>query len=136
MAAESMTIVTRKAIEAYAEAVENYNPVYYSREEAARAGLDGVIAPPSFHVQYKQLKLAVGAAGWLPQGSVHTKQEARFSGIVREDDYLYFSTETIESVDAKGRKLIEYLTTARNQRGEVVYQGKMTNLVPKSSGEK
>lgn len=128
---ESMTIVTRQAIQSYAEAVENNNPLYYSREDAFQAGFDGVIVPPAFHVQYKQIKLAVGSEKWLPQGSVHTKQQAKFCGIVKEGDYLYFSTEIIENFDAKGRKVIEYFSSAKNQRGEIVYEGKMTNLIPK-----
>ena len=128
---ESMTIVTRQAIQSYAEAVENHNPLYYSREDAYQAGFDGVLAPPTFHVQYKQIKLAVGSEKWLPQGAVHTKQQAKFCGIVKEGDYLYLSTETIETLDAKGRKVIEYASTAKNQRGEIVYEGNMTNLIPK-----
>lgn len=127
---ESMNIVTRHAIQEYAEAVENQNPIHASSEAAARLGYDNVIAPATFHVQYKPLKLAVGSAGWLPQGAVHTKQEAHFSGIVKAGDYLYFSTQTVETVDHKGRKCLEFITTAKNQHDKIVYQGKMTNLLP------
>jgi len=126
---ESTLIVTQHAIKAYAEAVENNNPVYFSKDDSAKLGFSNVIAPASFLGQYNQIKTAVGIAGWVPPGAVHTKQEFQFMGVVQAGDHLQTSIETINKVDNKGREYLEYATTVTNQKGEIVCKGVMTNMI-------
>ncbi len=126
---QSVNIVTRYGLKAYTDAIENHNPVYSSREEAARMGFNDVIVPPTFHAQFTPIKLAIGAAGWVPQGAVNTRLELQFCGIVKVGDYLYTSVETEERADEKSRKCIDYIYTVTNQHGDVVCKGKLTNMI-------
>ena len=124
---ESMQIITKQAISNYANAVENNDPIFFSEDDAANAGLKDIIAPSNFLGQYQVFR---NPEVKVPKGGVHTKQKMLLLKPIFKGDYIYSKTESIKMKDGKGRSLLIYKTTFTNQDNEVVCVGEMTNLLP------
>lgn len=124
---DSLWIITKQAIENYANAVENLEPMYFNKENVIGTEFDNIIAPVSFLGQYQ---MSLDPKTKVPKGGVHTKQKMSFFEPIKAGDYIYSSVETIEELDNRGRRLIKYITTFKNQADKVVCISEMTNLLP------
>lgn len=124
---EVLWVVTPQAIEQYASAVENMDPVFFSSASSKEIGFDRQITPTSFCAQYQMFQ---DPSVKVIKGGVHTKQRMSFYRPIQAGDYIYAKTEAQLLEDAKGRPTLIYITTFVNQNDEIVCRGEMTNLLP------
>lgn len=125
---DSLWIITEQAIADYSNAVENLEPMYFNKDNALKAGFENIIAPVSFLGQYQ---MSLDPKMKVPKGGVHTKQKMKFLNPIKAGDYIYSTVETVEELDHKGRNIIKYITTFKNQDNKIVCISEMTNLLPK-----
>ncbi len=128
----SVNFVTQAAIADYARAVEDFDPVYFDEKEARRQGYPGLIAPAGFTLQYAAVKWATGQAGYVPQGSVHVRQEHKLFGLVLEGDCLRTTVSVGDKYVKKDRYYLVHHIDVTNQRGERVCASRFINLLPES----
>ncbi len=125
----SINFATKEAILDYADAVEDFDPVFRNEEEAIKAGYKKIIAPPGFHIQYASMKWAIGQEKYVPQGSVHVKQKYEIYGLVYEGDCLTTTVSIADKYEKKGRKYLVYRAAVTNQDGDIVAVNEMTNIL-------
>lgn len=103
--------VSRLDLIKYAGASGDYNPIHTIDEEAAKAGLPGVIA----HGMLTMGRMAKLFSPYLEEGFI-ARFSTRFTGMVFLNDTITFTAEVIESGD--GEKT--FSVVASNQKGNVV----------------
>ena len=124
-AVEAATQVTARAIELFAEATGDRNPVHLDEEIASRSQFGGRIA----HGMLTAGLISAAIASKLPgPGSIYLGQTLRFTRPVRIGDTVTVRLEVLEVISAKRRMRLATLCT--NQHGETVLDGEATVMVP------
>lgn len=123
--AEVSTVVTSRAIELFAEATGDMNPVHLDEEAAAKSQFGGRIAHGMLTAGFVSAAIASKLPG---PGSIYLGQTLRFTKPVRIGDTITVKLEVIEVLSAKRR--VRLSTTCTNQRGETVMDGEATVMVP------
>ena len=126
----AVNYVTPAAIRDYAQAVEDFDPVHFDENEALRAGYEGIVAPAGFTLQYSAVKWATGQAGYVPQGSVHVRQQHALSGLIRAGDCLTTTVSVGDKYEKKGRYYLVHQIDITNQHGHRVCASRFVNLLP------
>jgi acyl dehydratase len=109
------------------------DPRYVDPEAARQAGFADVVAPPMFAAVY------CGPAIWPALTDpatgidfarlVHGAQEFTWHEPVVAGDEITTEAELDETSERGGLKFYVFKTTSRNQRGELVCEGRWTNIV-------
>jgi len=122
--------VSRELVDAFMENVEDRHP-YYWDEETCREGFFGSpVAPPGLAAIYSRLSYLQDHA--MPSGGVLAKQAFEFKGPIRIGETLKVNARVFESyVDDKGRKRVNFIIEAENQRGEPVSTTRLYAIWPK-----
>jgi acyl dehydratase len=125
--------VGREKVREYAHAVGETDPRYLDPGAAREAGFPDVVAPPMFAAVY------CGPAIWPaltdPESGidfsrlVHGAQEFTWGEPVVAGDEITTEAELEESSERGGLKFFVFKTTSTNQRGELVCEGRWTNIV-------
>jgi len=124
-AVEAATQVTARAIELFAEATGDRNPVHLDEEIASRSQFGGRIA----HGMLTAGLISAAIASKLPgPGSIYLGQTLRFTRPVRIGDTVTVRLEVLEVISAKRR--MRLATVCTNQHGETVLDGEATVMVP------
>jgi acyl dehydratase len=126
-------VVGREKVREYAAAVGETDPRYRDPEAARAAGFADVVAPPMFAAVY--CGPAIGPAILDPEIGidyarlVHGAQEFTWHAPVVAGDEI--TTEvSLEDTSERGElKFYVFRTTSTNQRGELVCEGRWTNIV-------
>lgn len=116
--------VTRLDLIKYAGASGDFNPIHTIDEEAARAGLPGVIA-------HGMLTMAVMGrlfSPFLEHGFIKGFQ-TRFTGMVFVGDVLTVGGKVLGVASTEQGDLYSFDVFARKQEGETVASGKVEFLV-------
>jgi acyl dehydratase len=125
--------VGREKVREYAHAVGETDPRYLDPEAARAAGFDDVVAPPMFAAVY--CGPAIGPAILDPEigidysRMVHGAQEFTWGEPVVAGDEITTEATLEESSERGGLKFYVFRTTSTNQRGELVSEGRWTNIV-------
>jgi acyl dehydratase len=125
--------VGREKVREYASAVGETDPRYHDPEAARAAGFDDVVAPPMFAAVY--CGPAIGPALLDPEVGidfarlVHGAQEFNWHQPVVAGDEITTEADLEESSERGGLKFFVFRTTSTNQRGELVCEGRWTNVV-------
>ena len=125
--------VGREKVREYASAVGETDPRYHDPDAARAAGFADVVAPPMFAAVY--CGPAIGPALLDPEVGidfarlVHGAQEFTWHEPVVAGDEITTEVELDESSDRGGLKFFVFRTTSTNQRGELVCEGRWTNVV-------
>jgi acyl dehydratase len=125
--------VGREKVREYALAVGETDPRYLDPEAARAAGLADVVAPPMFAAVY--CGPAIGQAILDPELGVdfarlvHGAQEFTWHVPVVAGDEITTAAELEETAERGGLKFYVFRTTSTNQRGELVSEGRWTNIV-------
>jgi acyl dehydratase len=125
----SVNFATKEAIADYADAIEDFDPIFRDEQQALKAGYKKIIAPPGFHIQYTGMKWAIGQDKYVPQGSVHVKQLYEIFQLVYEGDCLTTIVSIADKYEKKGRKYLVYKAAVTNQHGDIVAVNEMTNIL-------
>jgi acyl dehydratase len=117
--------VTARAIELFAEATGDRNPVHLDEEFASKTQFGGRIAHGMLTAGFVSAAIASELPG---PGSIYLGQTLRFTKPVRLGDTVTVKLEVIEVSPAKRR--VRIATMCANQNGEIVMDGEATVLVP------
>ncbi len=123
--AEVSTVVTSRAIELFAEATGDMNPVHLDDEIALKSQFSGRIAHGMLTAGFVSAAIASKLPG---PGSIYLGQTLRFTKPVRIGDTITVKLEVVEVIPAKRR--VRLATTCTNQNGETVMDGEATVMVP------
>ena len=125
--------VEKGAIRRFAEALGDYNPVYYDEEYARASGYPGIVAPPtlpaSFHsaADLREL-LGVGIKSLL-----HAEQAFEYERPIFAGDRIYVTTRVADIYEKSGPAgqmdvaVIE--DEGRDEEGGVVFRARRTLVV-------
>jgi acyl dehydratase len=125
--------VGREKVREYANAVGETDPRYLDPEAAKEAGFADVVAPPMFAAVY--CVPAVWPAMLDPEigldfaRMVHGAQEFTWHEPVVAGDEITTEAELEEQSDRGGLKFFVFKTTSKNQNGDLVSEGRWTNIV-------
>jgi acyl dehydratase len=125
--------VGREKVREYAHAVGETDPRYLDPEAARAAGFADVVAPPMFAAVY--CGPAIGPAILDPEIGidyarlVHGAQVFTWGEPVVAGDEITTEAELEQSSERGGLKFYVFRTTSTNQRGELVSEGRWTNIV-------
>lgn len=108
--------VTRLDLIKYAGASGDFNPIHTIDEEAAKAGLPGIIA----HGMWTMGNLAKLFTPYYEEGFIQD-YTVRFTGMVFLNDVLTLRAE----VEEKSEQSIVFNVSAVNQNGKTVIKGKV-----------
>jgi acyl dehydratase len=125
--------VGREKVREYAHAVGETDPRYLDPEAAREAGFADVVAPPMFAAVY--CAPAIGPAILDPDVGidfarmVHGAQEFTWDEPVVAGDEITTEASLEETSERGGLKFYVFRTRSTNQRGELVSEGRWTNIV-------
>jgi acyl dehydratase len=124
--------VEKGAIRKFAEAIGDPNPIYYDEEAARKAGLDGIIAPPTFLCTFltkdlPDLKMEFG------KYRLNGGNEYEYFKPIKAGDRITVTAKYVDVSEKSGRSsgtMVFIITevTYRNQHGEVVAKARNTGI--------
>ena len=126
-------VVGREKIREYASAVGETAAICHDVEAAQAAGYADVVAPPMFAAVYSWR--AMGPAVLDPEVGidfsrlVHGAQEFTWHEPVVAGDEITTEASLEEQTERGGLQFFVFKTTSTNQRGELVSEGRWTNIV-------
>jgi acyl dehydratase len=123
--------VGREKVREYAHAVGETDPRYLDPEAAREAGFADVLAPPMFAAVYAGSAVfpAILESGLDFARMVHGAQEFTWHVPVVAGDEITTEAELDEQSERGGLQFYVFKTTSKNQRGELVSEGRWTNIV-------
>jgi acyl dehydratase len=123
--------VGREKVREYAHAVGETDPRYLDPEQARAAGFDDVVAPPMFAAVYAAPAVfpAILGSGLDFSRMVHGAQEFSWHEPVVAGDEITTEAELEDKSERGGLEFYVFKSTSRNQRGELVCEGRWTNIV-------
>lgn len=125
--------VGREKVREYAHAVGETDPLHHDPEAARAAGFADVVAPPMFAAVY--CGPAIGPAILDPAAGidfarmVHGAQAFTWAEPVVAGDEITTEAELEEASERGGMRFFVFKTRSVNQRGELVSEGRWTNIV-------
>jgi acyl dehydratase len=126
-------VVGREKVREYAAAVGETDPRFHDPEAARAAGFADVVAPPMFAAVY--CGPAIGPAILDPEIGidyarlVHGAQEFTWHVPVVAGEEITTEASLEDTSERGGLKFYVFRTTSTNQRGELVCEGRWTNIV-------
>ena len=131
MTSTAIYAVGREKVREYAQAVGESDPRYLDLEAARAAGFADVVAPPMFAAVYSAPAVfpALVESGMDFDRMVHGAQEFTWHEPVVAGDEITTEAELEESSERAGMKHYVFRSTSRNQRGELVSEGRWTTIV-------
>ena len=123
--------VGREKVREYAQAVGETDPRYLDPEKAREVGFDDVVAPPMFAAVYSAPAVfpAILESGLDFDRMVHGAQEFAWHEPVVAGDEITTEASLDSQSERAGLKFYVFKTTSTNQRGELVSEGRWTNIV-------
>ncbi len=126
-------VVGREKVREYAHAVGETDPRYLDPEAARAAGFADVVAPPMFAAVYCGPALFPALTdpdvGIDFARLVHGAQEFTWAEPVVAGDEITTEAALEETSERAGLKFYVFKSTSKNQRGELVSEGRWTNIV-------
>jgi acyl dehydratase len=123
--------VGREKVREYAQAVGEDDPRYLDPEAARSAGFADVVAPPMFAAVYAGSAVfpAIMESGLDFSRMVHGAQEFTWHEPVVAGDEVTTDAELEDRSERGGLEFYVFKSTSKNQRGELVCEGRWTNIV-------
>jgi acyl dehydratase len=123
--------VGREKVREYAHAVGETDPLYLDPEAARAAGFADVVAPPMFAAVYcgPAVFPAIMESGLDFSRMVHGAQAFTWAEPVVAGDEITTEASLDETSERGGLEFYVFKTTSTNQRGELVSEGRWTNIV-------
>jgi acyl dehydratase len=123
--------VGREKVREYARAVGETDPRYLDPEAAREAGFDDVVAPPMFAAVYAGAAVfpAITESGLDFSRMVHGAQEFTWHEPVVAGDEITTEAALESRSERAGLEFFVFKSVSKNQRGELVSEGRWTNIV-------
>ena len=125
--------VGREKVREFAHAVGETDPRYLDPEAARAAGFADVVAPPMFAAVYSWRAMAPVVldpeVGIDFSRMVHGAQEFTWHEPVVAGDEITTEASLEEQAERGGLQFYVFKSVSKNQRGELVCEGRWTNIV-------
>jgi len=130
--------VEKGAIRRFAEALGDFNPIYYDEEYARAAGYPTVVAPPTFPACFHSSADLRELLGVAVKSLLHAEQSFEYERPILAGDRIFVATrvaEVQERTGPAGRMDVAVLEDeGRDEEGALVFRARRT-LVVRASRE-
>jgi acyl dehydratase len=130
--------VEKGAIRRFAEALGDYNPIYYDEEYARALGYPTIVAPPTFPASFHSAADLRELLGVGIKSLLHAEQSFDYERPILSGDRIYVSTRVADVLERQGPAgkmdvaIIE--DEGRDEEGNLVFKARRT-LVVRASRE-
>jgi acyl dehydratase len=129
----TMNEVEKGAIRRFAEAMGDFNPVYYDEEYARASGYPAIVAPPTFPASFHSAADLRELLGVSIKSLLHAEQSFEYERPIFAGDRIYVSTrvtEVGEKTGPSGRMDLAVLEDeGRDEDGNVVFRARRTLVI-------
>jgi len=125
--------VEKGAIRRFAEALGDYNPIYYDEEYARASGFPTVVAPPTFPASFHSAADLRELLGVGIKSLLHAEQSFEYERPILAGDRIYVSTKVADVLEKSGPAgkmdvaVIE--DEGRDEEGTLVFRARRTLVV-------
>ena len=125
--------VERGAIRRFAEALGDYNPIYYDEEYAKGSGFPGIVAPTTFPTSFQPSADLRELLGVGIKSLLHAEQAFEYERPIFAGDRIYVTTRVADIYEKSGPAgqmdvaVIE--DEGRDEEGTVIYRARRTLVV-------
>lgn len=125
--------VEKGAIRRFAEALGDYNPIYYDEEYARASGYPGIIAPPSFPASFHSSADLRELLGVGIKSLLHAEQAFEYERPIFAGDRIYVVTkvsDVYEKPGPAGRMDVAVIEDeGRDEEGSLVFRARRTLVI-------
>jgi len=125
--------VEKGAIRRFAEALGDYNPVYYDEEYARASGFPTIVAPPTFPASFHSSADLRELLGVGIKSLLHAEQALEYERPIFAGDRIYVSTrvaDVLEKSGPAGRMDVAIIEDeGRDEEGTLVFKARRTLVV-------
>ncbi len=125
--------VEKGAIRRFAEALGDYNPIYYDEEYARASGYPTIVAPPTFPASFHSAADLRELLGVGIRSLLHAEQAFDYERPILSGDRIYVSTrvsEVLERLGPAGRMDVAVIEDeGRDEEGNLVFKARRTLVV-------
>jgi acyl dehydratase len=125
--------VEKGAIRRFAEALGDYNPVYYDEEYARASGYPTVVAPPSFPASFSSAADLRELLGVGIKSLLHAEQSFEYERPIFAGDRIYVATrvaDVLERTGPAGKMDVAIIEDeGRDEEGNLVFRARRTLIV-------
>jgi acyl dehydratase len=130
--------VEKGAIRRFAEAIGDFNPIYYDEEYARASGFPTIVAPPTFPASFHSSADLRELLGVTIKSLLHAEQGFEYERPIFAGDRIYVATrvaEVQERSGAAGRMDVAVIEDeGRDEEGNLIFKARRT-LVVRASRE-
>ncbi len=125
--------VEKGAIRRFAEALGDYNPIYYDEEYARASGFPTIVAPPTFPASFHSAADLRELLGVGIKSLLHAEQSFEYERPILAGDRIYVSTKVADLLEKPGPAgkmdvaVIE--DEGRDEEGNLVFRARRTLVV-------
>jgi len=125
--------VEKGAIRRFAEALGDYNPIYYDEEYARALGYPTIVAPPTFPASFHSAADLRELLGVGIKSLLHAEQAFDYERPILAGDRIYVSTRVADVLERQGPAgkmdvaLIQ--DEGRDEEGNLVFKARRTLVV-------
>lgn len=125
--------VEKGAIRRFAEALGDYNPIYYDEDYARASGYPTVVAPPTFPASFHSSADLREMLGVGIKSLVQTEQSFEYERPILAGDRIYVTTKVVDVLEKpgpSGRVDVAVIDDeGRDDEGNLVFRARRTLLV-------
>ena len=125
--------VEKGAIRRFAEAVGDYNPIYYDEEYARASGFPTIVAPPTFPASFHSAADLRELLGVGIKSLLHAEQAFEYERPILAGDRIYVSTkvaDVLEKTGPAGKMDVAVIEDeGRDEEGTLVFRARRTLVV-------
>jgi acyl dehydratase len=125
--------VEKGAIRRFAEALGDYNPIYYDEEYARASGFPTIVAPPTFPASFHSAADLRELLGVGIKSLLHAEQAFDYERPILAGDRIYVSTrvsDVLEKTGPAGKMDVAVIEDeGRDEEGTLVFRARRTLVV-------
>lgn len=125
--------VEKGAIRKFAEAVGDYNPIYYDEEYARASGYPTIVAPPTFPASFHSAADLRELLGVSIKSLLHAEQSFEYDRPIFAGDRIFVATrvaDVMERTGPAGKMDVAVIEDeGRDEEGNVVFRAKRTLVI-------
>ena len=125
--------VEKGSIRRFAEALGDYNPIYYDEEYARASGYPTIVAPPTFPASFHSAADLRELLGVGIKSLLHAEQAFDYERPILAGDRIYVSTrvsDVLEKTGPAGKMDVAVIEDeGRDEEGTLVFRARRTLVV-------
>ena len=125
--------VEKGAIRRFAEALGDYNPIYYDEEYARASGYPTIIAPPTFPASFHSAADLRELLGVGIKSLLHAEQEFEYERPILAGDRIFVATKVKDVLEKSGpggkMDVVIIEDEGRDEEGNPVFRARRTLVV-------